>query len=233
MAEGVARHRRHPGDQTIVYTVDGCDARHPRDLVRAAAGHDRRDRPSAAAAHGRRLRPGEASTRLDARRQKPIYALTLVEPMQMPVGTSTMTRTIADGVVTTVTTFDVPSRTCTSPSPRARTPPRSPRSARRDDTARDRDLALRRTAVTGAIQTARAASSTAVAVTLAAAVFDASAAPPSPPGGLPRGPPHHAGAGLRPPTQGVVVLLDAPVEPSRTSSSRPTSPVNVVSPSAP
>ena len=65
----------------------------------------------AAALVGAVLRPGDAAFNTAWLGDETVhYALMLVQPMQMPVGTSTVTRTVAGGVATSTTEIDVPSQ---------------------------------------------------------------------------------------------------------------------------
>ena len=118
------------------------------------------------------LRPGDAA--LDTgwlADETAAYTLRLTEPMQMDVGTSTMTRTVAGGVVTEVSTVVVPQQnmnvTTTTTADAATLAPRS-----YVDTGGPSETTLAYTPSAASGTTTRAGAATPVAATLAAPVFD-------------------------------------------------------------
>lgn len=98
-----------PGATTLTHTVDGAT----RHLVTTSFS----PQPNVMAEYGAPppppttgvMRPGDPG--LDTAwltGDTATYTLQLIEPMQMEVGTSTVTRSVADGVVTSVQTISVP-----------------------------------------------------------------------------------------------------------------------------
>ena len=102
-----------PGSPTTTYTVDA----ETRALLRRAydfrEGMTMEFAPPAAAPTGPMLRPGDPSLDTAWLRdgETATFALNLIEPMAMPgIGTSTVTRSVSGGVVTSIQTITVPSQ---------------------------------------------------------------------------------------------------------------------------
>ncbi len=99
------------GTPTLVFTVDAST----RDLLRRAyvrGGATVETLAPPPPPSGPMLRPGDPAldTAWMGTGETATFVMNLVEPMAMPVGTSTITRTVAGGVVTSVQTISVPSQ---------------------------------------------------------------------------------------------------------------------------
>ncbi|HEX9952269.1 MAG TPA: hypothetical protein VGB53_10910 [Rubricoccaceae bacterium] len=99
------------GEPAQTHTVDAETRRVLRSTFAPQPNMTVEMAPPAAAPTGAVLRPGDAALSTAwMTDETATYVLNLVEPMQMPVGTSTVTQTVEGDVVTSVQTISVPSQ---------------------------------------------------------------------------------------------------------------------------
>ncbi len=101
-----------PGRPTTAYAIDAETRAMLRRAYSFREGMTMETAPPALPPAGPMLRPGDPAldTSWMGTNDTATFAMNLIEPMAMPVGTSTITRTVAGGVVTSVQTLSVPSQ---------------------------------------------------------------------------------------------------------------------------
>ena len=159
-------------EPTQTYTVDAATRRVLRTTFAPQPNITVEIGPAPPPPTGPVLRPGDAALNTGwLRDETAAYTLRLTEPMQMDVGTSTVTRTVAGGVVTEVSTVVVPQQsmnlTTTTTADAATLAPRS-----YVDTGGPSETTLAYTPAAVSGTTTRAGAATPVAAALAAPVFD-------------------------------------------------------------